>query len=234
MIPRTHVQTKLPDTTKRDTNAAAAAREAKIFELFAITGMSFAMISVPLFRELLKVPEGMQSREAFTRRFIAESRLRQTTAIQRFRDRKRKVTLAVDSGTVWRRYFIVVALCPQEEPLIVGMAADGELGGRQTAVALAAYLSRLMATVLRDVEVVAIVGDNASNVQAALRQVVVVGDGPRRVDVVDGGDHDIVLAEVDAPPEHDDPVANNEAWFIGLKFFRVRCLAHSWFALSST
>jgi len=76
-------------------------------------------------------------------------------------------TLAVDSGTVWERYFAIVACVPGFPPLVVRCVSDGELpNGQQTIVNLSAAVGELVEQLrAKGVHVVACVADNASNMQ---------------------------------------------------------------------
>jgi hypothetical protein len=56
------------------------------------------------------------------------------------------------------------------------MAHDKRIGGSLTAANIAKHLSDLIATTLAGVRIVGLVADNASNMQAAMRQVVVGGE----------------------------------------------------------
>jgi Cys-tRNA synthase (O-phospho-L-seryl-tRNA:Cys-tRNA synthase) len=83
------------------------------------------------------------------------------------------VTLAVDSGTIWHRYLTVVALVAGHPPLLIAATPSKSIGdGRLTAVNVANYLRSVVARLTAvGATIVAIVADNASNLQAALRLV---------------------------------------------------------------
>jgi hypothetical protein len=83
-----------------------------------------------------------------------------------------RVTLAIDSGTVWSRYFAVLALTSKGPPLLVGAVTDARFPDKRlTATNIAAYMSSLIRYRLQPAGaiVVGYVADNAANMQSALR-----------------------------------------------------------------
>jgi hypothetical protein len=116
------------------------------------------------------------SRATLRARVISESQRALATAIRSLAGQT--VTLALDSGTIWHRYFAVVALAPGRSPLLVAITPDVVFGqntptaGKLTGENVARYLHSLMQNELRDVHVAAIVADNAANLQLAVKIVV--------------------------------------------------------------
>lgn len=80
------------------------------------------------------------------------------------------MTLAFDSGTVWRRWFAVMAIVPGDVPYMIGIKnAESFPDKRLTAENLEVYLAELASGLEKDdAWVVAFVADNASNMQKAI------------------------------------------------------------------
>jgi hypothetical protein len=129
---------------------------------------------VALWEELssFPIPRGLQCGESVRNRIVSEAAARLKVAAQFFANKQ--VTLAIDSGTVWKRYLTVVVLSPGMKPLVASMIVDERLGvgtrdaGHLTAKNIAHHLRELMQGLLFSADVVAIVADNAANMQAAI------------------------------------------------------------------
>lgn len=77
------------------------------------------------------------------------------------------VTLAIDSGTVWNRYLLVMLCANGVSPLPLSCVADDEIGGRLTTEAMQTHMLGLMARLKRfDIGVVGYTSDNAPNMVA--------------------------------------------------------------------
>jgi hypothetical protein len=153
----------------------------------------------------------------------------------------RHVTLAVDSGTVWRRYLTVVALSPGCHPLILSITPDegigeGETRGRQTAANVAAHLTKIIEGPLARSKVVAIVADNAANLQAAIRLIAVGQPAAAAAAAAPADDLGMLLAEhlLDAllgmDDDNDEPDRNFGGQVYAADSVAIlpqRCFAHA-------
>jgi hypothetical protein len=122
----------------------AAEYKRRLFDFISSAHLPFNIVENEELVALVKflsggpgLPQGCQCRQGARDGLIESARQKLARCLKGLAGRP--VTLAVDSGTVWRRYFTVVAMCPGELPLIVSMAHDESLGvggddhGRQTA-----------------------------------------------------------------------------------------------------
>jgi hypothetical protein len=116
----------------------------------------------PLFR--LVHPYAPAARATLRLRIIAHSKKRFAEALSQRRGRS--ITLALDAGTIWKKYLCIVALCYKMRPLVVSCANHEHMPASVIEDAIKATMAELAAAGLRPVGIVA---DNASNMQAALR-----------------------------------------------------------------
>jgi hypothetical protein len=160
---------------------------------FCSTFGSFRDIERPQFKHfwstITNVPPPITCRRAFRNYVVSEAEIALKASIGTLGGKY--VTLAVDSGTIWHRYLTVVALVAGYDPLLIAATPSKTIGdGRLTAVNVANYLrSVVIRLTAAGATVVAIVADNASNLQAALRLIV--------------GDADEAEAEAAAPADPD-------------------------------
>jgi hypothetical protein len=158
----------------------AAEYKRRLFDFISSAHLPFNIVENEELVALVKflsggpgLPQGCQCRQGARDGLIESAREKLARCLKGLAGRP--VTLAVDSGTVWRRYFTVVAMCPGELPLIVSMAHDESLGvgggdhGRQTAENIARHIEGIIKGPLSESTVVAIVADNAANMQAAIK-----------------------------------------------------------------
>jgi hypothetical protein len=191
--------------------SAAPSKSAKVdvIRLFAETTLPFSFIENEHFRRVLgHIRENVPlERKGLAKAVFAWSHVRRAEALKRFKGEK--VTIALDSGTIWRRYLAVMVISARYPPLLLDLRVDTELNceGRLTA----ATISRVIALCVRRMEsegaqVVAVVADNASNMQSAMRN---LDASLREMEViVPGDDVDAGLEEPPAPqPPRVPPLA---------------------------
>lgn len=146
----------LANATQRDLEAIA----------FADNGLSFRVCQSLSFRNAYKptIALGRDMAEQI------KTTARQLLALKNTLCATLPVTLAFDSGTVWRRWFAVMAVVPGKIPHIVGIKnAESFPDKRLTAENLETYLVELAKKMEKDgAWVVACVADNAGNMQKAI------------------------------------------------------------------
>jgi len=176
-------------------------------------------------------PADIAERRRFAAFFVKSARAKLEDALAAMRKRHRHITVAIDSGTVWRRYLAVVLLQPKGPPLLVALTHDSVFpNGRQSAENIAQHLEELLRTLLFGLDVVAFVGDNASNVQSALLKI--NKQTIEEVGAINGGiddgahEFDEVFETQDQRSGPQDDKLRNQ-WLSRGGYIKIRCLAHS-------
>jgi hypothetical protein len=204
--------------------------EERLFTYIAVNGLPFRHIEIEVNREFLNIPEGLRWRKTFVPKFVAAGKAKLEAAIAQLRKSGQNVTLAVDSGTVWRRYVAVVAVTTNSPPLLVALASDETFpDGRQTGENIAEYLQKLLQTTLAGVNVVGFVGDNASSLQlgfSLVQRAAAAGDLAEQFEDNERTMEFGVFDTAGKVDRDDVRAAQILSWFPG-KYFRVRCFAHS-------
>jgi hypothetical protein len=199
----------------------------KAFNYFAACSVPFSHVDMPEFRELISLPYGVTCRQTFTKAFIKAGFDIRDTAVKALRDAKKPVTVAIDSGTVWRRYMVIVLASPDIPAVVCDIAHDAAYGGRFTAVNIVRHIGGLLATTLKDLRIVAFVGDNAANIQRAFANM-----APGAVDVeTEAAAEARMTAMVELEPGEqvvEEEVADTIRGFKSVGgYWKIRCKAHT-------
>lgn len=110
-------------------------------------------------------PSAPNSRNTLRTRIVAQSSRRCEEALRTLAGRT--VTLAIDAGTIWKKYFAIVALCWGIRPVLVALDHSDSM----PATWIEDSVSRAIAKLTNfGAFPVGIVADNAANVQLAMRQ----------------------------------------------------------------
>lgn len=133
---------------------------------FAVNGISFAVCQSEEFRVAYS-PSIILGRDMSAQTVVT---CKQMLALKIAATKNLPVTLAFDSGTVWRRWFAVMVIVPGQVPFIVGIKnSESFSDGKLTAENLEAYLREILNLVqATGGTVVAFVADNAGNMQKAI------------------------------------------------------------------
>jgi hypothetical protein len=147
-----------------DTAMFKSKAEADFLDYMLVFSVPLHRTESPLFR--LVHPYAPAARATLRLRIISHSKKRFSEALSQRRGRS--VTLALDAGTIWKKYLCIVALCYKMRPLVVSCANHEHMPASVIEDAVKATMAELAAAGLRPVGIVA---DNASNMQAALQRV---------------------------------------------------------------
>jgi len=111
-------------------------------------------------------PYASASRVTMRARLVAHSQVRQQQAIDQLKHKT--VTLAIDGGTIWKKYFCCVALAHRQPPLVLSVIAMPEM----TSAIMQSEVERLCSLLLKhSVVPLGITCDNASNMDKLMRSV---------------------------------------------------------------
>jgi hypothetical protein len=200
-----------------------------VLNLFREGFLPFAFADRPSMRAIFSALDVEFDRKSIVGAIAGDARTLMAKAAAKLAGQK--VTLAIDSGTVWRRYLVVVALTPKYPPVIIGAFEDEVLGGTLNSEAIARALEQCM-SVLKASTIVGIVADNAANMQRAMTLVKV--EAPPLADPL-GDDHNHHHARGDDIDNDEDPLPraadNVEVRLCSCNverapFFFIRCQAH--------
>jgi hAT family C-terminal dimerisation region len=180
-----HVAKPRQLTLAEATRSAPRDVENALHGFVAATGQPFTLVENEAFRSFVqacmqhgfaaasegnKCPKsvpGSLCRKYFRTKHLAKANENFAVALECFKSG----TLAIDTGTVVHRYLVAVLCSPTTPPLLCGFIDVGAIGGSFTAANVTKYLTTLLSTTLKTVRISAIVADNASNLQAALRAI---------------------------------------------------------------
>jgi len=171
--------THAPNTTK--SLAACLARAT------ACTGVCHGFWAQREVQELLEaIRKNPQLKVSTDRRTVCEEIIQQADSeleVALEQRRGTNATITIDSGTVVHRYFFVCLHCVGFQPILVHGVPDRDIGddARLTAENITASLQELLTKLSTyRIQIVATCGDNAANMQAALRALSINGIIPVR------------------------------------------------------
>jgi hypothetical protein len=144
-----------------------------IISFVAATFQPFSVVETESFRALVGLIDQapLFHNKSIRNAIIVESNERLAECLRKLKGER--VTIALDSGTIWNRYLAVSVLSRSLPPLVVSCVADTDIGGTLTAANITAHINEIIRTRLSDCHVVGVVADNASNMQLSLKQFVV-------------------------------------------------------------